>query len=119
MQTLLSLSGYIAFILTVACVFIMTVLLWLIAAEKGQAYMENYKDTFTSTASSNMGDMFLHIDPNRLFFFNIVAIIVLPILVWLITRDIPAMLAMLVMVMLLPSMFYKSMRKKRLQRFEH
>jgi len=118
MQTLLTISGDIAFILAVACVFIMTVLLWLIAAEKGQAYMENYKDTFTSTASSNMGDMFLHIDPNRLFFFNIVAIVVLPILVWLITRDIPAMLAMLVMVMLLPSIFYKSMRKKRLQRFE-
>ena len=115
---LLNLGGDVSYILVIVCVFIMTILIWLVVMDKVQTYMQNYKETFTSSASSNMGDMFLFVDPNRLFFFNIVAIVVLPALVWLVTRDIPAMLAMLAIVMLLPSLFYRSMRNKRLKRFE-
>ena len=80
--------------------------------------MEGYKENFTRTATTNMSDMFLFIDPNRLFVINLVAIVVLPSLVWIITRDVPALLVMLAVVILLPSMFYKSMRNKRLKRFE-
>jgi len=80
--------------------------------------MDNYKENFTATASSNMSDMFLSIDANQMFMINIVAIIVLPILTWLITGDIPATLGMLVIIVLLPSFFYRTMRKQRLKRFE-
>ena len=106
------------YVLILVSVFGMTALLWFIIASKAQAYMEGYKETFTDSASTNMSDMFLFVDPNQLFVLNLVAIVVLPSLVWLLTGDIPAMLAMLAILVLLPSMFYKSMRKKRLKRFE-
>ena len=106
------------YVLILASVFGMTALLWFIIASKAQGYMEGYKETFTDSASTNMSDMFLFVDPNQLFVLNLVAIVVLPSLVWLLTGDIPAMLAMLAILVLLPSMFYKSMRKKRLKRFE-
>ena len=80
--------------------------------------MENYKQTFTSTATSNMSDMFMSFDPNQMFMINIIAIVVLPILTWFITGDIPATLGMLAVIILLPSIFYRSMRKQRLKRFE-
>ena len=80
--------------------------------------MDNYRETFTTTASSNMSDMFMQVDPNQLFVLNLVAIVLLPALVWLVTQDIPASLAMLGVVVLLPTLMYKSMRKKRLKRFE-
>lgn len=118
METLLTLSGDVSFLLAVASVFLAATLLWLLVLQKGQHLLEEYKDTFTSTASSNMADMFLFIDPNRLFIINAAAIIVLPILVWIISRDIPATLAVLAMAILLPSMVYKAMRKRRLSRFE-
>ncbi|MFT5133388.1 MAG: tight adherence protein B [Gammaproteobacteria bacterium] len=118
MDLLYSLSGEIAYVLTIASAFLMTFLLWLVLANKAQSTMEGYKNTFTDSASNNMSDMFLFVDPNQLFVFNIVAMVILPSLVWLITRDIPASLVMLAIVILLPSMFYKSMRKKRLKRFE-
>ena len=118
METILNVSASITFYLAVTCVFLMGACLWFVLLKKGQGVMDNYKDTFTSTASSNMTDMFLFIDPNKLFIFNLIAIVVLPILILIITRDIPAMLVTLAIVILLPSMFYKSMRKKRLKRFE-
>ena len=118
METLLTLSGDVTFLLAVASVFLATTFLWLLVLQKSQHLLEEYKDTFTSTASSNMADMFLFIDPNRLFLINVAAIIVLPVLMWIISRDIPATLAVLVMAILLPSMVYKSMRKRRLSRFE-
>jgi tight adherence protein B len=80
--------------------------------------MENYKKTFTSTASSNMSDMFMSVDPNQLFMINLCAIVILPILAWFITGDIPATLAMLAVIILLPAIIYRSIRKKRLKRFE-
>ena len=107
-----------SYVLILVSVFGMTALLWFIIASKAQGYMEGYKETFTDSASTNMSDMFLFVDPNQLFVLNLVAIVVLPSLVWLLTGDIPAMLAMLAILVLLPSMFYKSMRKKRLKRFE-
>ena len=65
-----------------------------------------------------MTDMFLFVDPNQLFIINIIAMAVLPALVWLVTRDIPATVAMLALLILLPSWLYRSIRKKRLLRFE-
>ena len=118
METLLNISGNIAYLLAIVFSFAAAALLWFVIARKSEKFLDSYKETFTSTASSNMADMFLFVDPNQLFIINIIAIVVLPTLVWLVTRDIPATLAMLAIIILLPSMLYRSMRKKRLRRFE-
>jgi len=118
MEILYSLSGKIAFLLAIGCIFIMAALFWFAIIQRSQVVLENYKDTFTTTASNNMADMFMFIDPNRLFLINVVVIVVFPLLTWLIFRDLPTTVAVLVLVILLPAMFYKSMRNKRLKRFE-
>jgi len=118
MDFLLNLSGEVAFFLAVGCFFMAAFMLCWAVSQKAQSYLENYKETFTSTASSNMSDMFLFVDPNQLFIINIIAIVLLPALTWLVFRDLASMLAVLVMVIILPSLFYRSMRRKRLKRFE-
>ena len=118
LETLLNISGNVTFVLAIVCFFTMATCLWLLVLEKGQKVLGEYKETFTSTASSNMADMFMFIDPNRLFTINIIAIVVLPLLTWLISRDLPATLGVMGMVILLPAYLYRSMRKKRLKRFE-
>lgn len=118
METLLNISGDVTFVLAIVCFFVMATCVWMIVLEKGQRVLGEYKETFTSTASSNMADMFLFIDPNRLFTINIVAIVVFPLITWLIFRDLPATVAVLAMLILLPAYLYRSMRKKRLKRFE-
>ncbi len=80
--------------------------------------MENYKKEFTTTASANASDMFMSIDPNQLFMLNLIAIVVFPILTWLVTRDFPATFTMLAVILFLPTFIYRSVRKKRLKRLE-
>ncbi len=118
MDTIINFTAGSSYYLTLVAVFLTIACLWLMFLKKAQTFMDNYKENFTSTASSNMSDMFLSIDANQMFMINIVAMIVLPILTWLITGDIPATLGMLAVIILLPSLFYRSMRKKRLRRFE-
>ena len=118
MDTIINFTAGTSYYLTLVTVFLTMACLWLMFLKKAQTFMDNYKENFTSTASSNMSDMFLSIDANQMFMINIVAMIVLPILTWLITSDIPATLGMLAVIILLPSFFYRSMRKKRLRRFE-
>ena len=118
MDFLLSLSANATYYLSLGCVFLMVSLLWFAVARKLQAAMDNYRETFTTTASSNMSDMFMQVDPNQLFVLNLIAIVALPSVVWLVTRDVPATLVMLGIVVLLPTLVYKNMRKKRLKRFE-
>jgi tight adherence protein B len=96
----------------------MVFLLWYVLAKKIQVAMENYKQTFTTTATSNMSDMFLSIDAGQLFIMNLIAIIALPLLTWLITRDLPTTFTLLAVIVLLPPFVYRSLRKKRLKRFE-
>ena len=118
MDFLLSLSANATYYLSLGCVFCMVSLLWFAMAKKVQVAMDNYRETFTTTASSNMSDMFMQVDANQLFIINLIAIVVLPALTWLVTRDLPATLVMVGIVVLLPTILYKSMRKKRLKRFE-
>lgn len=118
MDTIINLSANASFYLVIASVFLMMTCLWFLFLKKATAAMENYKETFTATASSNMSDMFMSIDVNQMFMINLGAIVILPIITWLVTGDIPATLGMLAVIILLPSIFYRSMRKQRLKRFE-
>lgn len=118
MDIIYSLSANVTFFLTLGSVFLMFALLWFAMARKVQAVMESYRETFTSTASANMSDMFMSVDPNQLFMLNIAGIVIFPTLIWLITRDLAATLVMAGIVVLMPAIVYRSMRKKRLKRFE-
>ena len=118
MEFIRSLSANLSFYLVLICVFTMVAMFWYVFAQKAQSAMENYKETFTSTASSNMSDMFMSVDPNQLFMMNLFAIVILPIITWFITGDVPATLTMLAVILLLPAIVYRSIRKNRLKRFE-
>lgn len=118
MELLLGASAKVSFILAVICVFGAATLIWLMVLEKGQTFLEGYKETFTSTASTNMADMFLFVDPQRLFKMNLAAIVILPVLTWIMFRDFGATLVVLGIVIFLPAFVYRSMRTRRLKRFE-
>jgi len=80
--------------------------------------MIGYKETFTESASANMSDMFMAVDANRLFQFNLIAIFVLPILTWFLLGDPITTIAIFCLVAFMPTMIYRSMRKRRLRTFE-
>jgi len=118
METIYDLTGGALFIITVAGVFLSATLFMYWLMTTGQKFMISYKETFTESASANMADMFMSVDANRLFQFNLIAIFVLPILTWLLLGDPITTIAIFCLIAFLPTMIYRSMRKRRLRLFE-
>ncbi len=118
MDFFLSLSANVTYYLSLAAVFLAVAIIWFALGKKVQEFADNYKQTFTSTATANASDMFMTVDPNQLFTMNIIAIIVLPVLTFVVTRDTAATVAMLGLILFFPTAIYKQMRKQRLKRFE-
>ncbi len=60
----------------------------------------------------------MSIDAGQLFMINLIAIVALPIVTWFITGDLATTITVLAVIVLLPPFVYRTMRKKRLKRFE-
>ncbi|MEM6998597.1 MAG: type II secretion system F family protein [Pseudomonadota bacterium] len=118
METIYNLTGDTLFLVTVLIVFISATLFMFGLMTIGQKFMIGYKETFTESASANMTDMFMSVDANQLFKFNLIAMIVLPILVWILLGDPITTIAIFCLIAFMPTLIYTAMRKKRLRRFE-
>lgn len=118
MATLYGIVGSIALPLALVGIFIAATLTWMIVSAKVQAQLGEYRANFTTSASSNMADMFMFVDPNQLFRINLIALVVIPALVWLLTGDFVTALIIFGMILLLPTFFYRRMRVKRLRKIE-
>lgn len=98
--------------------FLSALLLGWVLLRTAQGFFGEYKSTFTESASANMSDMFMFMDPARLFYLNMLAIVVVPPLLWLITGDFLSAVAAIILLIVLPKLFYNMMRAKRLRAFE-
>ncbi len=93
-------------------------LLFLLAAVRGQKLWVEYREMFTETARVNMADVFLFVDPARLFLYNMIALAVVPTLVLLATWNLLAAVASAALVLVVPRIVYRRLHRRRLHRFE-
>lgn len=96
----------------------LSIIAWLVV-KKVNAFMLEYQSIFKETATGNLEDMFLFVDPQQLFVANIVALILAPIFSFLLTADVMLSVIIFMALLLLPFLVYKKMRKNRLRKFEH
>lgn len=113
-----NLAGSSLYLLVIIAVFSAASLFAWAILQKGSEFMATYKETFTESASANMADMFLFIDATRLFYLNLIAIFVLPLVIWLLIGDPITAVVVFLMLAILPGLVYRGMRRKRLRRFE-
>ena len=118
MATLLNLAGDVLWLVVVATVFACATLLMMALMLRGQQFVLDYKSAFTETASSSLADMFSFADPVKLFYINIGAVVIIPLLVWSLFRDWKIALAVLVLLLFIPNILYKTGRKRRFKKFE-
>ena len=90
---------------------------WVIV-QKSESFWGDYETVFKDSATVNLEDMFLFIDPQRLFLMNGLALVFSPLIGLMLTGDWIVALFILVVVAIFPFYFYKSMRKKRLRKLE-
>lgn len=118
MQVFYQLISAFALPAAVVAAFIAATFTWMLVSAKLQARMSAYRADFTASASSNMADMFMFVDPNQLFRLNLIALVVFPLLVWLLIGDLFTTLGVFGLILVLPAFFYRRMRAKRHKRIE-
>jgi len=114
-----SLSADVIYLAAVGCLFVALVLTAFMLVNKARVFYADYEEVYKETATTNMDDMFMFIDPQRLFMVNIIAIVVFPLLTILLFQSSITAMALFLMLALGPFQVYKVMRNKRLKRFEH
>jgi tight adherence protein B len=77
-----------------------------------------YRKRFTDAAKVSLEDMFLFIDPRRLFYANVVAFFVVPLLMLLITGNIPLAVLSTVLTLFAPRLLYRWLQKRRKYKFQ-
>lgn len=87
-------------------------------ASAGDKFMARYQDAFMDQAKANLADMFLFVDPSKLYTLNIAMFVVLPLLAWIISGNwvVAAVLAGLIAV--LPKKLYAFLKQRRLNKIQ-
>ena len=94
-----------------------SLLVWF-AIDIGTDTMARYRATFTEKAKFQAQEFFLFIDPHKLFFINLSLMVILTLATWLITQSVLVALTMLVLLLAMPRVVYRLLKRKRLIQFE-
>lgn len=97
-----------------ACVFVAALLMFYALGRMTKRALVNYKRNFTQNMNAGYADMFMDVDSNRLFYYNILALVVLPGFIWFVTDNTLSFVATFIIVLVLPRYIYKSMHARRL-----
>src|SRR5690606_15907966 len=98
-------------LLSVGC-FVWLLLQW------GDTRLEQQKETLAQQASTTLADMFIFLDPQKMFRYNVLGMVVLPLLVWLFTGNPLFTVAALIGSMVLPKLYVNYLRVQRLELLE-
>lgn len=80
--------------------------------------LERQKETLAHQASTTLADMFIFLDPQKMFRYNVTAMIVLPAIVWFLTANPLFTVVALVATFVLPKYYVNHLRVTRLKTLE-
>lgn len=118
MATLSNIADGFIWLIVIATAFAAATLFMLAAMLRGQEFMTDYKAQFTETASSGLADMFSFADPVKLFYINLFAVIVIPLVVGILFGNWTIAMVVFGVLLLVPNFLYRSGRKRRYKKFE-
>ncbi len=87
-------------------------------AELGSSALAQYRRLFTERASVNLRELFLFMDPKRLFVLNLALIVLTGLLGWVLSGSIGVGLAVAALAAALPRLLFKFLRKRRMDKLE-
>lgn len=105
---------YLIAILVFAC----AVIAGYLVVQASHVFWLRYQETFTCQARFNLADMFMFMDPRRLFAVNVIGLVVLPLLTWLLTGNPILAIALLVVLLFAPRKLYAWMKQRRIDKIQ-
>lgn len=91
----------------------------LYAVSAGGQFLVRYRESFMEQARINMSDMFLFVDPTKLFMMNAVLLVVITLLVWIVTGNLIAALVALALSALVPRKLYVWLKARRIDKIQN
>lgn len=89
-----------------------------IAMQGVRALLARQRSELETSSKTTLADMFIFIDPTKLFYYNVAALIVVPTLVWLFTANPVFVTGSAIGALILPKYYIELLKKRRLKRFE-
>lgn len=80
--------------------------------------LDRQKNQLEQAARTTLADMFIFLDPQKMFVYNVGALVVLPVLVWLVTDNPVFVLFSAIATLVIPKYYIGHLRKQRLKTFE-
>lgn len=105
------------FLSAAAIAISVALLIWSIF-EIGVTGLTRYRESFTQKANFRLRELFLFVDPSRLYALNVSLLIISAAITWVITQSWVLCLMACVAIALLPRMTLRHMRQKRLDNLE-
>lgn len=102
----------------IAVTFVAALLLFWLGLQGTSALVRRQKTQIEDHAQSALADMFIFVDPMKLFIYNMAAFVVLPPLVWLITDNPVFVGVTAVAVLVVPGFYVNLLKTRRLKAFE-
>ncbi|TCS37543.1 tight adherence protein B [Paucimonas lemoignei] len=93
------------------------IIIWLVMQAVRGVLARQRSDLETSTRTT-LADMFIFLDPTKIFYYNVAALVVLPTLVWLFTNNPVFVTFTAIGTLILPKLWIKRLAAQRLKRFE-
>lgn len=92
-------------------------LIW-VAMQGVRTLLARQKSELETSSKTTLADMFIFIDPSKLFYYNIAALLILPTLVWLFTANPVFVTFTAIGALVLPKYYIKMLKERRMKRFE-
>jgi len=102
----------------VATIFLCTVLAGYLLMRSAVVFWGRYQETFTEQARFNLADMFMFMDARHLFRVNAAALVLVPLLLWLVSGNVLLAGLALAAIWLLPKKLYRWMKQRRIDKVQ-
>lgn len=99
-------------------IFVILFGLSLIVVWIGREALETYRDYFQNEADVKLSELFLFVDPKKLFLVNVIFLVCLPLVVYLLSQSTVKAVLVIATIAFFPRYLYQYLYRKRIEKFE-
>src|SRR4029079_3219270 len=106
------------FRIVMGVVLVAAIVIGVTLLQLAQDFLARQKNTITAQAEGGLQDMFIFIDPTTLFYYNVGALVLIPVILWILTDSLVVPVGAAIAITIAPRFVVSHLKKKRLKDFE-
>ncbi len=104
--------------IVIGVVMVAAIVIGVLLLQLAQDFLARQKSAITQQAKGGLEDMFIFVDPTQLFYYNIAALVLVPLIIWFISENVVLVVGAAIAITLAPKFVVNHLRKSRLTQFE-